>query len=51
MVNPKKYVRKSLYDAISPEYDCYDMQVTGNNNPTQYVLISTQDKDIDKNTK
>ena len=51
MVNPNKYVRKALYDAISPEYDCYDMQVTGNDNPTQYVLISTQDKEIDKATK
>jgi hypothetical protein len=51
MVNPNKYVRKALYDAISTEYDCYDMQVTGNDNPTQYVLISTQDKEIDKNTK
>jgi hypothetical protein len=27
------------------------MQVTGNDNPTQYVLISTQDKEIDKATK
>jgi len=51
MINPSKYVRKALYDAISQEYNCYDMQVTGNDNPTQYVLISTQDKEIDKATK
>jgi hypothetical protein len=51
MVNPNKYVRKALYDAISPEYDCFDMQVTGNTNPTQYVLISTQDKEHDRPTK
>lgn len=51
MVNPNKYVRKALYDAISTEYDCFDMQVTGNLNPSQYVLISTQDKEIDKASK
>lgn len=51
MVNPNKYVRKALYDAISTEYDCFDTQVTGNVNPSQYVLISTQDKEIDKASK
>lgn len=51
MANPNKYVRKALYDAISPEYDCFDTQVTGNVNPSQYVIISTQDKEIDKATK
>jgi hypothetical protein len=51
MVNPNKYIRKALYDAISPEYACFDMQVTGNTNPTQYVLISTQDKEHNRPTK
>ncbi|MFM2204573.1 MAG: Flavobacterium phage 11b [Bacteroidota bacterium] len=51
MVNPNKYVRKALYDAISVEYPCFDMQVTGNTNPTQYVLISTQDKEHSRPTK
>ena len=51
MVNPNKYVRLALYDAISTEYDCFDTQVTGNVNPSQYVLISTQDKEIDKASK
>jgi hypothetical protein len=51
MVNPNKYVRKALYDAISTEYPCFDMQVTGNTNPTQYVLISTQDKEHNRPTK
>jgi len=51
MVNPNKHVRKALYDLISAEYQCFDMQVTGKINPTQYVIISTQDKDIDKATK
>jgi len=51
MVNPNKYVRKALWDAIKNNYYCYDMQVTGNDIPTQYVIISTQDKEIDKATK
>lgn len=51
MVNPNKYVRKALYDAINPLYDCFDTNVTGNKNPTQYVIISTQDKVDDPATK
>lgn len=51
MINPNKYVRKAIYDAVNGIYPCFDMQVTGNENPTQYVLISTQDKEIDKATK
>lgn len=51
MINPNKYVRQALFEAISTEYDCYDMQVTGNSNPTQYVLISTQDKEHNRPTK
>jgi len=42
--NPNKFIRKAIYDLINPVYPCYDMQVTGNLNPTQYVIISTQDK-------
>lgn len=51
MVNPNKEVRKSLYTVIKDVYPCYDTQVTGDLSQTQYVLISTQDKEIDKNTK
>jgi len=51
MVNPSKYVRKAIYDALIGTYPCYDMQVTGKVNPTEYVIISTQDKEIDKATK
>lgn len=43
--NPNKFIRKAIYDLINPVYPCYDMQVTGKLNPTQYVIISTQDKD------
>jgi len=51
MTNPNKFVRKAIFDAVNPTYQCFDMQVTGNVNPTQYVIISTQDKEIDKATK
>lgn len=51
MVNPNKYIRKAIFDAVNSTYPCYDMQVTGKLNPTQYVLISTQDKEINKATK
>lgn len=51
MVNPNKHIRKAIFDAVNPIYTCFDMQVTGNLNPTQYVIISTQDKEIDKATK
>ena len=49
--NPNKYVRKAIYDLINAEYPCFDMQVTGNKSPTEYVLISTQSKEINKATK
>jgi len=51
MENPNKYVRKAIFDAVNDTYSCYDTQVTGKQTPTQYVIISTQDKEIDKATK
>ena len=51
MVNPNKHIRKAIYDAIKNTYPCFDTNVTGDLNPTQYVIISTQDKDIDKANK
>jgi len=45
MTNPNKYIRKAIYDAVNSTYPCFDTQVTGNLNPTQYVIISTQDKE------
>jgi len=45
MVNPNKYIRKAIYDAVNSTYPCFDTQVTGNLKPTQYVIISTQDKE------
>lgn len=51
MENPNKYVRLAFFNAINDTYDCYDTQVSGGYNPTQYVIISTQNKEIDKATK
>ena len=51
MINPNKFVRKAIYEAVKDTYSCFDTQVTGNKNPTEYVIISTQDKEIDKATK
>jgi len=51
MENPSKYVRKALFDIINPEYPCFDSQVTGSNTEPLYVILSTQDKEIDKATK
>lgn len=49
--NPNKWVRKAIIEAIDGEYPCFDMQVTGNTNPAQYVIISTQSKEINKVNK
>lgn len=51
MINPSKYVRKAIYNAVNETYLCYDMQVSGKTNQTSYVIISTQNKEIDKATK
>jgi hypothetical protein len=48
---PSKWVRKALYEVISEEYPCYDMQVTGNDNPSEYVIISTQNEEEERPTK
>ena len=51
MVLPSKYIRKAIYDAIKDDYDCYDTNVSGKQNKTQYVIISTQNENIDKVSK
>ena len=51
MVNPNKHIRKAIYDLVNATYSCFDTQVTGKLNPTKYVIISTQDKSIDKSNK
>lgn len=49
--NPNKYIRKAISEAIRPSFHIFDSQVTGNLNPTEYVLMTTQTKQIDKATK
>jgi hypothetical protein len=49
--NPSKHIRKAIYNIVNPVYPCFDMQVTGNKNPDNYVLMTSQSKTIDKATK
>jgi len=51
MTNPNKFVRKAIYDAVKATFPCYDMQVPGNVAPGQYVILSSQNKEIDKANK
>lgn len=49
--NPNKHIRKAIRDIVSPLYPCFDMQITGNKNPQEYVLMTSQSNQIDKATK
>lgn len=49
--NPNKHVRKKLFELINPIYPCFDMGVTAKATPLKYVILSTQDKEIDKASK
>ena len=49
--NPNKYIRKAIFDIVNPLYPCFDMQITGNKNPQEYVLMTSQSTQIDKATK
>jgi len=56
-VNPDKYIRKVVFDLTnnivvnSKIIKTFDSRVTGNSNLTEYILMTTQDKDVLKNTK
>ena len=50
-INPSKHVRKALSDAISPLYPVFDTEVPGDVSVTNYVVLSTQSKEIDKANK
>jgi hypothetical protein len=49
--NPNKHIRKAVKDLVNTTYPCFDYQITGNKNPTEYVLMTSQSKTIDKATK
>lgn len=50
-INPNKHVRKALSDAIAPLYPVFDTEVPGDVSVTDYVVLSTQSKEIDKANK
>lgn len=49
--NPNKHIRKAIFDIVNPLYPCFDMQITGNKTPQEYVLMTSQSTQIDKATK
>tara|TARA_R110000822_G_scaffold76214_3_gene183168 strand:+ start:876 stop:1304 length:429 start_codon:yes stop_codon:yes gene_type:complete len=55
--NPDKYIRKAVFDLINgivvsgKTINCFDSRVTGNGAANQYVLLTSQIKEIDKSTK
>ena len=55
--NPNKWIRKMVFDAVdgivvnNEVVLVYDTRVTGPNKPLNYVLMSTQTSDVDKDNK
>lgn len=49
--SPNKHIRKAIRDIINPLYPCFDFQITGNKDPQEYVLMTSQSTQIDKATK
>jgi hypothetical protein len=49
--SPNKHIRKAIFDIVNPLYPCFDFQITGNKNPQEYVLMTSQSTQIDKATK
>lgn len=54
-INPDKYIRKAIFDKINniivsgKTIPCYDSRAT--NAPSNYVLLTSQTKEVDKATK
>lgn len=51
MTNPDKHVRKAIKDAVNGLYPVFDTQVTGSPKPTEYILLTTQSKELDNSIK
>lgn len=51
MQNPNKQIRKAIYDAVNPTIPTFDTRVSGSVSNGQYMIMSTQSKEIDKSTK
>jgi hypothetical protein len=56
-INPDKHIRRAVFDLINgiivngKTVNCFDTRVTGNAAADQYVLLTSQTKEIDKSTK
>ena len=56
-VNPDKYIRKAVFDLInnvvvsSNAIKCFDTRVSNNQNITEYVLLTSQTKNVLKPNK
>lgn len=56
-VNPDKCIRKAVFDAVNnivvstKTIKCFDSRITGNANLSEYILMTAQDKTVDKSTK
>lgn len=55
--NPDKYIRKAVHDLVNgivvntKTINSYDSRLTGNANKQEYVLLTSQTKEVDKATK
>jgi hypothetical protein len=56
-INPDKFIRKSVHDLINgivvsgKQIFSYDSRLSGNSTLKEYVLLSSQTKEVDKATK
>jgi len=56
-VNPDKHIRKAVFDLVnnitvnSKTIKCFDVRVTGNANLNEYVLLTSQTKNVLKPNK
>ena len=56
-INPDKHIRRAVFDLINgiivngKTVNCFDTRVTGNAAADQYVLLTSQTKEVDKSTK
>lgn len=55
--NPDKFIRKAVFDLVNgitvngKVINCYDSRLTGDSKVTEYVLLTSQTKEVDKATK
>jgi hypothetical protein len=56
-INPDKYIRKAIYDLLNgivvsgKTIRCYDSRIFGNQDISDYILLTNQTKNIDKSNK